>query len=61
MKIIKISVGVLSFGLCFFLWLFWYTANAQAIKRCEMNPEQCRAAYCSQCLTDFDCETFCNK
>ena len=61
MKIIKISLAVFLFVAVFGLWLVWFIGNERAIKECMNNPEQCKKAYCEQCLTDFECEKHCNN
>lgn len=58
----NILVGVLV-GLfvsaVFGLWLAWFVANEKAAARCGEDLQACRVAYCAQCLTDTECETYC--
>lgn len=64
MKIKNILVGLLVgfvFSLLFGLWLVWFLANEQAAKKCGKDIEECRKAYCSACLTDYTCETYCKQ
>ncbi len=64
MSIKNILVGVLVglvFSLFFGLWLAWFVANEQSAARCGEDLQACRAAYCAQCLTDTECESYCSQ
>ena len=63
MKIKNILVGFLVgllVSLFFGLWLVWFIGSERAAAACLDDLETCRANYCAACLTDSECETYCN-
>ena len=62
MKLKNICLGVLVglfVSLFFGLWLVWFIGNEKAAAKCGEDLQACRAAYCAQCLTDSECESYC--
>ena len=63
MKIKNILVGFfvgLLVSLFFGLWLVWFIGNNKLVNQCMENLNECRANYCAACLTDTECEKYCN-
>lgn len=56
-----LNIGCIAFfGSClFWLWLTWYSVQAEQVRQCGEDLQACRAAYCAACLTDTECERIC--